>query len=258
MSVVFQEIKNGLSRYRYWTHLGWSDVKQRYRGSLLGPLWMTMNMAVFILALGIVYSRLFHQNIRELISFLTASLLVWIYITTIITESCDVFIADKDLIENVKLPYSIYIFKLIWRNMVVMLHNSIVYVAVCLIFFLNPHLTLLLFVPGFIIVTLGLFGLSMILGLVGLRYRDTPPIISSLIMVAFLISPITWKPELLGNSLIIKLNPLTYFMDMLRSPLLGQVPSINSYIICSIISISILYLALNLFAKYSSRIAFWV
>lgn len=258
MNLAIQDFKESILYFKFWGYLGWSDIKQRYRGSMIGPFWVTLNMAFFVVALGAVYSKLFHQDIKSLIPFLTASLLIWTFITTIVTESCDVFVTEKELIENVKLPYYTYVFKLIWRNFIIMLHNFIVYVAMCLFFQINPGLHLLLFIPGFMIISIGLIGLCTLLGLIGLRYRDIPPIINSLITVAFLVSPVTWKPEMLGNSLILKLNPITYFMDILRTPLLGSSPAAVSYIVCTLISIGVLLFANKLFSKYSSRIAFWV
>ena len=41
-----------------WT-LGWLDIRLRYRGSLLGPLWLTLSTGVMVGALGFLYAHIF-------------------------------------------------------------------------------------------------------------------------------------------------------------------------------------------------------
>lgn len=254
-----QDIKGACYGYKIWGHLGWSDIQQRYRGSLLGPLWITLSMVIVVAALGIVYSRLFHQEINVFIPFLTCGILAWTYITSILTESSDVFTSAKDFIENIRMPYTTHVFKLVWRNILIFLHNLIVYVFVLFIFKVKMTVYTLLIIPGFLLVTLNLASLSIIIGILGARFRDLPPVINSLIMVAFFVSPVAWQPKLLGeNSLIIKLNPFSYFLDLIRSPLLGSPPQISSFVFCVVLMIVTLLLASLVFSRYRSRIAFWI
>ncbi|HTF93873.1 MAG TPA: hypothetical protein VK632_12545, partial [Verrucomicrobiae bacterium] len=63
-SVVAREVLGtdfgaGLRSYSLWTMLGWNDIKQRYRRSVLGPFWITLSMGIFIMVLGVIYSRIF-------------------------------------------------------------------------------------------------------------------------------------------------------------------------------------------------------
>jgi ABC-type polysaccharide/polyol phosphate export permease len=49
-----------LANWQLWSMLGWNDIHQRYRRSALGPFWITISMAIFIVLLGFIYSKLFH------------------------------------------------------------------------------------------------------------------------------------------------------------------------------------------------------
>src|SRR5438552_679791 len=123
----FRDLSTSITRYRLWLHLGWSDIQQRYRGSVLGPLWITVSMFIIVTALGVVYSRLFHQEIHEFIPFLTAGLLAWTFISTVLIESTDTYISSKNYIENMKMPYIIFVFRLVWRNIIIFFHNIVVF-----------------------------------------------------------------------------------------------------------------------------------
>ena len=53
----------GLADWRVWTFLGWRDVANRYQRSFIGPLWLTITTAILLAAIGVVYSRLFGQDV---------------------------------------------------------------------------------------------------------------------------------------------------------------------------------------------------
>lgn len=258
-SIALSDVRDSVLGYKIWSYLGWSDIQQRYRGSHLGPFWITLSMIITIAALSVVYSRLLHQDIYQFIPFLTVGMLAWIYFTSVINESCDVFINSKDLIENIKMPYITHILRLVNRNIIILAHNFVVYLFVIVLFRVQINFYTLLFIPGFLLVSMNLIALSMVIGLLGARFRDIPPVVSSIVTVLFFISPVTWEPKLLGeHSLILKLNPFTYYLDLVRSPLLGVAPQQSSFWVCMFLTLCTLFISAALFARYRSRIIFWL
>ena len=66
---TLSDIVTGLFMYNLWGRLGWNDILQRYQRSILGPLWLTISMAVLIGALGLLYAKLFKvdKHLRKLL-----------------------------------------------------------------------------------------------------------------------------------------------------------------------------------------------
>ena len=58
-----------------WT-LGWLDIRLRYRGSMLGPLWLTLSTGIMVGALGYLYAGIFHTDIHDYLPFLALSLVL--------------------------------------------------------------------------------------------------------------------------------------------------------------------------------------
>lgn len=236
-----------------------NDIRLRYRGSTLGPVWITITMVIFIGALSIVYSRLFKQNIYAYIPFLTCGILIWTYISSVIHESSETFVASKEFIEGMKIPYLLFVFRMISRNILVFLHNFIVYILVVIFFHVHVNLYTLLAIPGFFLVTANLAAVSVIISLLGTRFRDLPPIITAVTTVVFFISPVTWQSRWVGpQSLIIKLNPAAYLLDLIRTPLLGAPPQPASIYFSVIFMIVLWFLALIVFSRHSKKIPFWL
>lgn len=256
---AFNDLTEALNAHRLWFYMASSDIRLRYRGSTLGPIWITLTMVIFIGALGIVYSRLFHQPVQEYIPFLTCGILIWTYISSIITESSEVFLSSKEFIEGMKMPYFLFIFRMIWRNLLVFLHNFVVYLLVVLFFHIKINSYILLAIPGLMLVTANLAAVSVILSLLGTRFRDLPPIINAMITVIFFISPVSWQAKFIGeNSLIIRLNPVSYLLDLVRSPLLGMPPHLQSVYLGLFFLVGLWLLALWVFSMNSKKIPFWL
>ncbi|QTS84144.1 ABC transporter permease [Coxiella endosymbiont of Amblyomma nuttalli] len=244
---------------RFWIYLGWAEIRWRYKRSVLGPWWITISMSVFIGAIGIVYSKLFQQHTRSYLPFLVSGMLTWTFISSLIIESTNLFQEAKTYITQMKIPYLLQAFKLVFRHLIIFAHNFVVYPLVMLIFHKNPFWQFLVFIPGIFLVTLNMLWISVFVGMVGTRYQDFAQIVGSLITVAFFVSPITWQPEQLHQHLAVFLcNPFYYFLDLVRSPLIGVLPQNSSWVF----GIAFLFIGSAItflfFTKFRRKIAFWI
>ena len=125
-----QDLVIGLMKSDLWGRLGWLEVKRRYRRTLLGPFWTSISLAIYVVAVGFVGSGLWHQEIREYLPFLTSGMLAWLLVSTIINEFCTLFVSGHALLRNVAFEYSILAYALVWRNLIIFLHNLIVYALI--------------------------------------------------------------------------------------------------------------------------------
>jgi ABC-type polysaccharide/polyol phosphate export permease len=101
--------------------------------------------------------------------------------------------------------------------------------------------------------------LAYILGLITSRYRDVSPAISSIMQVVFYITPVIWPPEMLAShQYLLDFNPLYYFLDFLRAPLLGKDPNWYSVVGSVIITFSLVVISTFVVNKYKNRLVFWL
>ncbi len=259
MALAYQDFISSLKNYRLWLYFGWSDIKLRYKGSVLGPFWITLSTSIFVVAIGIVYSHLLNEPLAIYIPYLTGGLLVWNYISAVLIDSSEMFHNSKNFISHIRLPYLIFLYRVIWRNVIIFFHNFLVYFLVLFYFDTPINWNFLFFVPGFILLTFNLTFVGLLVGLIGTRFRDIPPVINSVIQIIFFITPIAWMSKTLNvNSFFIKFNPVIYFLDIVRSPLLGQVPQLSSWEICIAISLFLIITVAPIFAINRTRIPFWL
>ncbi len=246
-----------------WT-LSLFDIRLRYRGSLLGPFWLTLSTAVMIGAIGFVYSQLFHQKLGGYLPFLAISLVLWNFISVITAEGSTCFSASTSMIRAMRMPHALHAARVVVRNLLVLAHNLAVIVVVFLFF--PPHLSwsMLSVVPALAVWLLDAFAVSLLLGLIGARFRDVPPIVGSVMQIAFYVTPIMWSPDMLvhrglGLSLaLIDMNPFFGLLEIVRGPLLGQAfdPAAWANALCY--SAVLLVVSFLLFVRARARIPYWV
>src|ERR1700743_2447498 len=118
--------------------LALNDIKLRYRRSRIGQFWLTISMAITILALGFVYSAIFQIALKTYLPLIAYSLIVWGLIAGICNEGAGAFIEAEGYIRSAPLPKSIYIYRVLLRNLITLLHNLIIVPVVMLIFGLTP------------------------------------------------------------------------------------------------------------------------
>ena len=85
------DLVDGYRRRELWLHLGWQDIKQRYRRSVLGPFWITIATGTTAVAMGGLYSRLFHLQLSVHLPYVTLGLIIWNLINASILEGAEVF-----------------------------------------------------------------------------------------------------------------------------------------------------------------------
>ncbi len=259
LSLALQDLKSGIGSIYIWPMLGWLEIKQRYRRSVLGPFWLTLSSGVMIAGMGPLYSRLFNLDLSTYLPFLATSLILWTMITGLINESCQVFIAAEGFIKQIKLPYTVHVMRVIWRNMIIFAHNLIVIAVVLLIFPPSWGWHLLLFPLAILLIAINAIWLGLLLGLLCARFRDIPPIVGSLLQVTFFLTPVMWKPEMLGRyQWTLAWNPLHYFLEIVRAPLLGQAFDLQIWVGAVVITIGGYALMLAMFSRFRTRIPYWV
>src|SRR3954468_11329200 len=121
-----------------WTTLGWNDILQRYRRSLLGPFWLTASMGIMVLSLGVVYGRLFKTDLNDFLPYLCVGLIVWGYISSAVSEAGTLFTGSESYIKQIRLPFCLYVFRFMWSRIIIFAHNLVIYAVVIVTFRIWP------------------------------------------------------------------------------------------------------------------------
>lgn len=260
MAAAVSDLVEGFSRSWLWMALAHQDMRLRYRGSLLGPFWQTVTTIVMIGSMGFIYAKLFHTPLETYLPMLTVGLILWQFISGMIIEGCTTFFSAQGIIQQVKLPFSLHVYRLVYRNLLVLAHNFVI-VPIVLVLFPQPiaWLRLIAVLPAMAFILLDGVSLSFLLGMISARFRDVPPIVASVVQVVFFVTPIFWSADALGPYRAwAELNPIFAAIDVVRAPLLGQPTAAHSWQVLTAVSVALGAAGFAFFARFRARIAFWV
>lgn len=263
LSIAANDFIQGILKYKLWMFLGWQDIKQRYRRSILGPFWLTLSTCIMVFAMSLLYGRLFKMSMETYAPFLATGTIFWAFFTSIINDSCQVFLDADSLIKQVRLPISLYAFRMVWRNLLILCHTIIVFIPVCYFYNRNIEvLSIIYFVFGLFFICITGVWVGVVLGAFCTRFRDISQIVMNLMQIAFFVTPVMWMPSILeGRGMawwLININPFYHYLEILRAPLLENTfPRYSWSVVLGVTSLVVL-LGLLMLGKFKNRIAYWL
>jgi ABC-type polysaccharide/polyol phosphate export permease len=146
------------------------------------------------------------------------------------------------------------------RAFMTLAHNLVVVAVGLILLGVLPTWRLILLLPALVLWWLNGMWLTLAVGIICARFRDIPPAILSIIQLVFLISPVLWRPEDVPEKLqvIVAYNPLSHFLTIVRSPLLGSDVPMQSWMVTLGIMLVGWAIALVLLRSYRTRVVYWV
>lgn len=254
-----QDLLGGFRRWRLAWALARTDITHRYRGSVLGPLWVTISTAVMLVALGFLYAKLFQIDVVIYMPWLAVSLIVWNMISQAVSEATTTITGAESVVRQMPLPYSVHALRTVFRNAVVAAHNLPLIVVVFLIFGVSPGWGALWAIPGVMLLAINVFWASLLLGMLCARFRDIPPIVGSVMQIAFFMTPVIWKPQLIGHwQPLLPINPFFAIMETMRGPIMGTGASLTVWLAAIFYTALVWLVAQAFFTRFRNRVAFWV
>lgn len=242
-----------------WLTLAWSDVVQSYRRTFLGPLWITLNMAIFSFAMTLVYGALFGIPTREYAAYVVCGMISWMWLSALIIEGGAAFVVYGQYIAGMPIDKSKFVWSVAFKQIIVFVHNLAVYVFIVVIGIVDINRYTLLIFPSVILLFLSSIPIIAVLSILYIRYRDLQKLMGSVIIIFLLLSPIFWQPHLVSGwrSAFVNYNPIYYFIEFIRGPLLGH-PVPLSYYLVFICLTAVLWALGGLFYRHYERfVIYW-
>ena len=266
VSAAWRDLTRGYGQRQLWLQLGWQDIKQRYRRSTLGPLWITIATGAMAVALGLLYSLLFQQELSYFLPHVTVGLIIWGFISGCVKEGSTVFIENEVLIKQLPSALSVHVYRLVWRQLLFLAHNMVIWVILVAVFRPDLGWDFFLAIPALALLVVNGVWVTMFFGIVATRYRDVAPLLDSMIQLVFYMTPIVWTTKTLEDqggavaerARIAELNPLYHYLEIVRAPLTGQPLDAYHWWIVLGCTVAGLLLALLAMRQWRSRVSYWV
>lgn len=259
LGMALRDFRTSLEKFELAWTLAWHDIVSRYRGSILGPFWITLSMGLMVLGIGVLYAQLFKISLTEFMPFVAIGIVFFGTISGIVNEGCETFVLASGMLSQTSLPMFTFVWRTILRNLINLAHHMVIVVAVLIYYGYWKTMNLPLAAAGLVFLVLNAAWISMLAGIASARFRDIPQIVISIMQFAIFMTPVFWRPDAFpARHSFLALNPFFHMLDVVRAPLMGLSASSDSYVFLTVMALAGWGVTLAIFTYTRRRIVHYL
>lgn len=257
--MALRDLRASVERIDLAWSLAWHDVVSRYRGSILGPFWITLSMGLMVLGIGVVYANLFGITLKDFLPLVALGIVFFGTMSGMITEGCSTFVQAAGMLSQTSLPMFTFVWRTVFRNLINLGHHLVIVVAVLIYYGYWRQSNIPVAVVGLVFMVLNTAWLSMLVGIASARFRDIPQIVISVMQFAMFVTPVFWPANRLGrHHVVLDFNPFYHLLEAVRAPLMGGPVAPHTYLFLAVMAAVGWALTFSIFATIRRRIVHYL
>ena len=218
----------------FWLSLVQMDLRARYRRSLLGMGWSLLHPIAMTAVLCLVFPHIFAVDVRTYAPRVLVGLCFWSFVTSSTLLGSQCLFQGERYIRQFPAPLAVYPLRIVL--------GSSFHFGMALLIVLVLRLGMIGFsgipsfislIPTFALIFILGWSLALLSGFVTAYFPDMQHLAEVGLQILFYATPIIYPADSIKGSLgqMISFNPLTAFIELLRTPLLkGEFPPLSLYL----------------------------
>jgi ABC-type polysaccharide/polyol phosphate export permease len=261
LEAAINDIREGLRRWRNWSYLAVENVKNRYRRTVLGPWWLTLQMAVYIVGISVVFGHLLHTGLRSFLPYVAVGMIAFNLLSGLTRAGAEVFINGSSTLKSTRQPLSCLVLRDVAIEFINFAHNFVLYFVFVAARLVPISPKMLIALPIVLLIAVNGLFLGLWLGAAVARFRDVQPFINSILGVIIFFTPVFYRLNDLSSGIrnvLLAFNPFTYLISAFRAPLIGAPLWTSFYVGTAVVTLINVVLGLAAFTRTRSRLPYWV
>ena len=242
-------------------HNATNEIRLRYIKTFFGPFWTILSIGIFVLSFGFIGSRLWGLDVNTFLPTFAAGYIVWICISSIISESTTILSQNESTLKSVNIPIMVFLLSMGIKNIIIFFHHLVFFLIICFFFSQKINLNIILIIPSLAILSIIGILFSFSWSILCTRFNDLAQFTNNLLQIFFFITPVFWPAERLTGTyfkLLIDLNPIYQVLNIIKQPLLGNTIDLNNLYFCIFLIIILFFLSILLGNKYRKKLIFFL
>lgn len=234
------------------------DLRSRYAGSFLGVFWSVIHPVTQVLVYYFVFSVVLTIKLGGTYGnehfgvWLIAGILPWLLFADVVGRSPKAVIDHGKIITKMVFPSELISIVYLLSGLVHHLIAMLCFIVLYLVMGGSLTVNLLFVLPLGLVLCLFTLGLSWMLSALNVYLRDISQVTGVVLMLYFFLNPIVYPADMVPASaqVLLKLNPMTHFVDAYRAVLLGtDAVSIKGLVGTTVLSLVLFLVGLRIFRK---------
>ena len=234
------QLRNLFAYRELLVNLARTELRIRYKNSVLGFLWSLLNPLLYLAVFSLVFQEILRAQIPRFAIFLLAGLLVWNFFSASLGGGAGSIIGNAPIVQKVWFPREVLPLASVGAAMVHFLLQASVLAAALLAFRHEPDWAALALLPLALLALMILAAAAALsLAVLNVHYRDTQHLLELVLLAWFWLTPIVYNHQLVadrlgGNDWIATLNPITtivlVFQRALHNTPPGYIPDVSLWL----------------------------
>lgn len=206
---------------RIWSHLGWRDLKVRYSATWLGPWWSVTNLTVVVTASSLAVSLISESALLSTVPRVAVGFILWMFISSSVVESTSSLEQSKGLLLNTQHHEILIVYRLLWRNVVIFMHNFVIVLLVLLLLDREDLLSAIALFPTLALVVMLLVSPILVVSRLVYWKPAMRSLIPPVMQFLFYLTPVLWAPPSNGpGRLLVEINPIAWLLQLAEKAVL--------------------------------------
>jgi lipopolysaccharide transport system permease protein len=241
------------------------DLRARYRKSALGLGWSLIHPVLMTVVFCLVFGAWFsNPDWRSYGPYFLAGMTLFSIVRESVVSGCSTFFANENYIRQSPAPLTLYTLRtVVGIGIHFLIALGVVFLAA---FVLQPDLRLKLlsilwvFVPALAMLFIFCWSISVIASFMSVYFNDAAHLAEVFFQILFFLTPIFFPVSMMvdrGLTIVLQLNPIVAFLEIIRSPLLyGQVPPIWAFAKAAIVTAAAATTAMGTMAIFQKKLIY--
>lgn len=242
ISVASGEVMLAFSLWRFSLYRAIIHTKLAHRNTSLGLLWEPLLLLIVSFFISLVWSKIFGvKDFKVFFQYVLIGFAIWGFISSVVNRGVNIIRGYANTIINSRDPILSYILSDIFCEVTSYLLKFPLILLVILVMGDLSFKGVLIHIYGLFLISISGVGFALVFGTFAAFYGDVKELISAFMRLAFLVTPVIWTIDRLGEyQSYIYLNPFFSYLQICRQSLLEGTADSLSLIIASVLTLLIL------------------
>lgn len=241
------------------------DLRARYRRSAFGIGWSLLQPILMTVVFCIVFGAWFkNPDWRTYGPYFLAGMTLFSFVRESVVTGCSTFFDNENYIRQCPAPLTLYTFRTLAGIGIHFLIALLVVIMAVAILQPNVRFHLLtvvwVVVPSVLLLFVFCWSISVIASFIAVYFNDAAHLSEVLFQILFFLTPIIYPVSMIadrGLTIILTLNPVVAFLEIIRTPLLtGHIPPAWAFLKAAIITATSASIALGTMAWLQRRLIY--
>jgi len=233
------------------------DLTIRYKSSVLGFFWSILEPLLMLTVLYFIFTHVFKSQIEHYQLYLLLGIILWSFFARATSLNANVFLAKANIINKINIPREVFVISTCITVFLMMMLEFIILAIFFVVFQFIPPYSIVILVGILFLVFILALGVSFVLSVLNVLYRDIQYIWGVVTYAGFFSVPILYSyttfPENVQSLLL--LNPMAQIIEIGHNvSLYGILPEWQDMLYTVIISFGILVGGYLIFKFYEFRV----